>query len=119
MPRVGLTSELSSTPSEFSTAVLKESISAVTCGSVHMPDVFGIPGAWVTVTPGRGVTAAGVTVNGKGTAGFESDEVGVTGGGVGVAGEAQPVNRANPRNRIDRVLMLMLISSFDNYIPPP
>jgi hypothetical protein len=111
MPREGLTSELRRGPSPFRTAVLNESINAATCGSVQMveePD-----GA---VRPG--VTAPGVCKEGSrvGVA-MKSVGVRVTAGANGVAGEAQPASRINPRRNVDRILVFMLISSFFDYIP--
>jgi len=118
MPRDGLTSELNSGPFAFSTADLNESIKAVTCGSLQMVEGFVPTG---TVTPGAGVTAPGVSELGVGLAMNNVDvgkANGVGVGGTGVEGNVHPTSNANPIKSMDRVLVFILISSFDNYIPP-
>jgi hypothetical protein len=103
-------SELSSGPSPFRTAVLKESIKAATCGSVQMvEEPEGV------VRPD--VTAPGVCKAGS-RVGVAMKSVGVrVTGAKGVAGEAQPASRINPRRNVDRSLVFMLVSSFFDYIP--
>jgi hypothetical protein len=113
MLREGLTRELRSGPSELSTAFLKESIKAVTCGSLQI--VEGAGGA-TTVVPGAGVTAPGVSDNGDVVC-VGKNKVGVA-ERVGVAcaaEEAHPARRINPIKNIERVLVFIVISSFDYY----
>jgi hypothetical protein len=100
-------------------ADLNESINAVTCGSLQMVEGF-VPAG--TVTPGAGVTAPGVSETGVGLA-MNKVEVGNAsrvgvGGGTVLAGMVHPASNANPIKSMDRVLVFILISSFDNYIPP-
>jgi hypothetical protein len=99
-------------------ADLNESIKVVTCGSLQMLVAFagGAP-----VTPGAGVTGPGVSELGVGLA-MNSVEVGKAsgvgvGGGTVLAGSVHPVSRTNPVKVIKRVLVFIVISSFDNYIP--
>jgi hypothetical protein len=72
----------------------------------------------VSVTPGIGVTAPGVC----GTTCVPRNKVGVTvaAGGGGVVGAVHAVttaaSRIDPMNKSTRVLVFMLISSFDHYI---
>jgi len=72
------------------------------------------------VTPGAGVTAPGVSELGVGLA-MNNVDVGKTSGvgvgGTGVEGNVHPASNANPIKSMDRVLVFILISSFDNYIP--
>jgi hypothetical protein len=70
----------------------------------------------VMVTPGMGVTAPGVC---RGAVGVLRNNVGVVviGRGVDVAGEAQLATRTNPMNKGKIVLVFILISSLNYYIP--
>jgi hypothetical protein len=120
MPREGLTSELRSCPSEVRIAVLKESISVVTCGSPHIVD--GLVGATpVTVTPGRGVEAPGVSAAVGGVP-INKVEVGsaikVGVGGGCVAGDAHAASRVKPSRKVKSTLVFIFISSF-YYISRP
>jgi hypothetical protein len=38
--------------------------------------------------------------------------------GTGVDGDVQATNNVNPIKIVERVLVFIVISSFDNYIPP-
>src|SRR5687768_5559277 len=112
MPRAGLTSELKSGPSEVRIADLKESISAVTCGSPQI--VAGFGGA-LPVTPGAGVETPGVCTTADGLP-INKVEVGrAMNVGVArgcVAGEAQLTNRIKPSRKAGSVLVFIFISSF-------
>jgi hypothetical protein len=119
MPRDGLTSELRSVPSEVRIAVLKESISAVACGSVQIVD--GFAGA---VTDPFGTTGEAPGVNGEGVL-TSSVEVGsarrVGVAAAWVAGEPHAMRttadrvRLNTKTRIR--LVAIVISSLYYYIP--
>jgi hypothetical protein len=120
MPRAGLTSELKSGPSDLSTADLNESINAVTCGSLQIVDGFV---AGIAVVPAGGVTPPGEAVSETGVeVAMNKVEVGkasrVGVGGTGVDGNVQPASRAKPTKVVKRVLVFIVISSFNNYIPP-
>jgi hypothetical protein len=104
IPRVGLTREPRSVPSDVRTAFLKESINAVTWGSVQIVEMAGrpvVPGAGVSAPPGCGVVCG------------RMNNVAVTSGvGVGVAtGRLQAASRKNPMKNVARVLVFIVISS--------
>jgi len=79
--------------------------------------------AGIAVVPAGGVTAPGETVSETGVeVAINNVEVGkasrVGVGGTGVDGNVQATNNVNPIKIIERVLVFIVISSFDNYIPP-
>jgi hypothetical protein len=79
--------------------------------------------AGIAVVPAGGVTASGETVSETGVeVAINNVEVGkasrVGVGGTGVDGDAQATNNVNPIKIAERVLVFIVISSFDNYIPP-
>jgi hypothetical protein len=119
MPRAGLTSEPNSSPFELRIADLKESIKAVTWGSLQIEaeppgDVAGVPAGGVT-TPGVSGSGVEVAIN-KVEVGNASG-VGVGAAGVEGAGNVHPASNVNVIKIAERALLFMFISSFDNYIP--
>jgi hypothetical protein len=78
--------------------------------------------AGIAVVPAGGVTPPGDTVSETGVeVAINNVEVGnasrVGVGGTGVDGNVQAARNVNPIKIVERVLMFIVISSFDNYIP--
>jgi hypothetical protein len=125
MPLVGLTSEASSTPSEFWTAFLRESINDVICGSAQTSvEPEGAPD--VNVTVGTAVNESDVAVImdgddvavticvGINIAVAEGSGVGVGAVSVGAAAHAVTIelSRANPNRSVVKFFRFMGITSW-------